>query len=57
MGEAALLFAYAHPESIVTAYEGDEELFDIASHCNHIPRNLIFTSVLPEKKFDTTINL
>jgi len=57
MGEAALLCAYVHPRSMVTAYEADKELYDIASHCNYIPRNLTFISELPDKQFDKIIEL
>jgi 1-acyl-sn-glycerol-3-phosphate acyltransferase len=56
-GEAALLFAYVHRDISVTAYEPDTEMFDIASHCCDIPKNLVFVSELPDETFDRTIAL
>lgn len=41
-GELAWVFAMVHHETIVYAFEADEDKYLIASHCTNIPDNLCF---------------
>ena len=41
-GELAWVFAMVHRDTIVYAFEADEDKYMIASHCTNIPDNLFF---------------
>ena len=53
-GELAWVFALVHRDTMVYAFESDEDKYLIASHCSYIPDNLCFVkdeSCLPKYEY------